>query len=165
MCFFSPCPFYLFIKNMFRKDYDRLRPLSYPGTDVILLVFSLNDEDSLRNITDKWYPEVIHYLPDATVLLVGNKSDLRTQDKHKDKAVRWFDATQVSKEIKAIKYVECSAKTQENLQSIFEFAIDHVIKQKTTKYNGRLSKPNKHNNQYSITNINEKFVVKRCEIL
>ena len=30
-----------------QDDYDRLRPLSYPGTDVFLLVFSIISQDAI----------------------------------------------------------------------------------------------------------------------
>ena len=36
-----------------QEDYDRLRPLSYPDTDVILICFSLVDKVSFANITEK----------------------------------------------------------------------------------------------------------------
>lgn len=42
-----------------QEDYDRLRPLSYPDTDVILMCFSVDSPDSLENIPEKWTPEVI----------------------------------------------------------------------------------------------------------
>jgi GTPase SAR1 family protein len=41
-----------------QEDYDRLRPLSYPNTDVILVCFSLNDVDTMINVAEKWAPEV-----------------------------------------------------------------------------------------------------------
>ncbi|KFO36007.1 Rho-related GTP-binding protein RhoB [Fukomys damarensis] len=40
-----------------QEDYDRLRPLSYPDTDVILMCFSVDSPDSLENIPEKWVPE------------------------------------------------------------------------------------------------------------
>ncbi len=40
------------------KDYDTLRPLSYPDTSVVLLCFSIDTPDSLQNIQEKWVPEV-----------------------------------------------------------------------------------------------------------
>lgn len=43
-----------------QEDYDRLRPLSYPDTDVILMCFSVDSPDSLENIPEKWTPEVSH---------------------------------------------------------------------------------------------------------
>jgi small GTP-binding protein len=41
-----------------QEDYDRLRPLSYPDTDVILLCFSIDSPVSLINVKEKWSPEV-----------------------------------------------------------------------------------------------------------
>lgn len=72
-----------------QEEYDRLRPLSYPETDVILICFAIDSHASLENVTDKvqrlwrstnmpqWYPEVRHFCPNTPVLLVGLKSDLR----------------------------------------------------------------------------------------
>ena len=60
-----------------QEDYDRLRPLSYPDTDVILICFSIDSPDLFRNITDKWVPEVNHHCPNVPIILVGNKMDLR----------------------------------------------------------------------------------------
>ncbi len=36
-----------------QEDFDRLRPLSYNDTDVILIVFACNHRPSLLNIQDK----------------------------------------------------------------------------------------------------------------
>ena len=35
-----------------QEDYDRLRPLSYPDTDVILMCFAIDSPDSLENIPE-----------------------------------------------------------------------------------------------------------------
>ena len=40
------------------EDYDRLRPLSYPLTNVFALMFALDSEESLDNISSKWIPEI-----------------------------------------------------------------------------------------------------------
>jgi len=55
-----------------QEDYDRLRPLSYPDADVILICFSIDSIDSLENVEEKWYPEVRTFCPNLPVLLVGN---------------------------------------------------------------------------------------------
>ena len=34
-----------------QEDYDRLRPLSYPDTDVILICYDISNQDSCDNIT------------------------------------------------------------------------------------------------------------------
>lgn len=36
-----------------QEEYDRLRPLSYPDTDVILLCFAIDEVASFHNIWDK----------------------------------------------------------------------------------------------------------------
>ena len=36
-----------------QEEYDRLRPLSYPESDVILIVFSIDFPSSLGNVQDK----------------------------------------------------------------------------------------------------------------
>lgn len=38
-----------------QEDYDRLRPLSYPDTDVILMCFSIDSPDSLgKALEESW---------------------------------------------------------------------------------------------------------------
>uniref|UniRef100_A0A8C0KMZ1 Ras homolog family member C n=1 Tax=Canis lupus dingo TaxID=286419 RepID=A0A8C0KMZ1_CANLU len=59
-----------------QEDYDRLRPLSYPDTDVILMCFSINSPDSLENIPEKWTPEVKHSCPNVPITVVGNRREL-----------------------------------------------------------------------------------------
>lgn len=36
-----------------QEDYDRLRPLSYPDTDVVLICFAIDSPDSLENVEEK----------------------------------------------------------------------------------------------------------------
>jgi Ras family protein A len=36
-----------------QEDYDRLRPLSDPDTNVILICFSIDDPDSLNSVREK----------------------------------------------------------------------------------------------------------------
>lgn len=38
-----------------QEDYDRLRPLSYPDTDVILMCFSIDSPDSLGETGSFYY--------------------------------------------------------------------------------------------------------------
>ncbi len=57
-----------------QEDYDRLRPLSYPQTDVFVLCFSVISPTSFTNITNKWMPEIRHHCPDKPIILCGKKS-------------------------------------------------------------------------------------------
>ena len=54
-----------------QEDYDRLRPLSYPQTDVFLICFSVVSPSSFENVTSKWCPEIKHHCADAPILLIG----------------------------------------------------------------------------------------------
>lgn len=40
-----------------QEDYDRLRPLSYPDTDVILMCFSVDSPDSLGTDSDLFFSQ------------------------------------------------------------------------------------------------------------
>lgn len=116
-----------------QEDYDRLRPLSYPQTDVFLICFSIVSPPSFDNVKAKWFPEIEHHAPNVPIILVGTKLDLR-EDNDTMKGLRakrmepvsYEQALLVSKEIRAHKYLECSALTQRNLKSVFDEAIRYV---------------------------------------
>ncbi|KAF7562522.1 hypothetical protein G7046_g1596 [Stylonectria norvegica] len=117
-----------------QEDYDRLRPLSYPQTDVFLICFSIVSPPSFDNVKAKWYPEIDHHAPNIPIILVGTKLDLRedaaTLESLRQKRmepVSYEQALVCAKEVKAYKYLECSALTQRNLKSVFDEAIRAVL--------------------------------------
>ena len=61
-----------------QEEYDRLRPLSYPQTDVFVLVFNIMSPVSFENVMNKWYPETKHHVPKAPRILVGTQADLES---------------------------------------------------------------------------------------
>nr|CAH7721830.1 unnamed protein product [Callosobruchus chinensis] len=108
------------------EDYDRLRPLSYPRTSVVIICFSIENPDSLHNTQEKWWPEIRHFLPGIPVILVGNKLDLRSDpdivDQLRKKGrhpVLEREALKVAKKINAIRYIECSAKYMVGVKDVF----------------------------------------------
>ncbi|KAI4342123.1 hypothetical protein MLD38_026780 [Melastoma candidum] len=115
-----------------QEDYNRLRPLSYPGADVFLLAFSLTSKASYENIAKKWIPELQHYAPGVPVILVGTKLDLR-EDKqfladHPDAVpITTAQGEELKKLISATAYIECSSKTQQNVKAVFDAAIKVVL--------------------------------------
>uniref|UniRef100_A0A915DH87 Uncharacterized protein n=1 Tax=Ditylenchus dipsaci TaxID=166011 RepID=A0A915DH87_9BILA len=120
-----------------QEDYDRLRPLSYPDTDVILMCFSIDSPDSLDNIPEKWTPEVRHFCPNVPIILVGNKKDLRNdpqtiRDLARNKQICFLHAF-FCKNIGAFAYLECSAKTKEGIREVFEKATQAALQQKKKK--------------------------------
>jgi Ras family protein A len=67
-----------------QEDYDRLRPLSYPDSHVILICFAVDSPDSLDNVQEKWISEVLHFCAGLPIILVGCKKDLRNDPKTVD---------------------------------------------------------------------------------
>lgn len=115
-----------------QEDYDRLRPLSYPGADIVLLCFSLVTESSFESVKEKWSPEVEHYVPDVPTILVGTKADLR-DSKTPDPSTGEFapvsdeQVNSLVKEINARAFIPVSAKTGTNLPKVFDQAVAIVL--------------------------------------
>ena len=110
-----------------QEEYDRLRPLSYPDVDILLVCFAVDNEVSLENVKDMWFPEVNHYCPGIPIILVGTKSDLLSDVNH-DAAIR------VAKEIGAIGLIFTSAKTMFNVRTVFNFALNHFQRNHSRNY-------------------------------
>lgn len=130
-----------------QDDYDRLRPLSYPDTDVFLICFSLVNPNSFSNVADKWYPEINHHAPGVPKILVGTKLDLRDNTMEMERlrtrkqspiTVQQGDA--MKKRIGGVIYMECSALTQAGLKDIFDEAIKVVLFPETKKKKNGKSK-------------------------
>ncbi|PNS15977.1 cell division control protein 42 [Sphaceloma murrayae] len=122
-----------------QEDYDRLRPLSYPQTDVFLVCFSVTSPASFENVREKWFPEVHHHCPGVPCLIVGTQTDLRDDTavreklaKQKMQPVRKEDGERMAKELGAVKYVECSALTQYKLKDVFDEAIVAALEPPST---------------------------------
>jgi small GTP-binding protein len=125
-----------------QEDYDRLRPLSYPQTDVFLVCFSIISPASFENVRSKWYPEIQHHCPGTPMILVGTKSDMRADNaavsQLASKGLKMIDkeqSLQMAKEVGAAEYHECSALTQEGLKNVFDRAI-HIGLNKPKKKSG-----------------------------
>ena len=109
---------------------DEYRLQTYPHTDVFLLCFSVESQQSFENVKSKWLPELTHHSPGVPIVLVGNKSDLQDDEQTRlrlegmdSSFVTKEKALQMATEVGAVQYVECSAKTQERVTDVFDEAI------------------------------------------
>ncbi|XP_033107281.1 ras-related C3 botulinum toxin substrate 1-like [Anneissia japonica] len=108
----------------------RLRPLSYPQTDIFLVCFSVVGQSSYANVQTIWHPELAHHAPGVPYVLVGTKVDLR-EDKEvinelNSKGKKVYskeDGETLANKIGAAKYMECSALTERGLKMVFEEAV------------------------------------------
>ncbi|XP_043912950.1 rho-related GTP-binding protein RhoG-like [Protopterus annectens] len=117
-----------------QEEYDRLRTLSYPQTNVFVICFSIGSPSSFANVRHKWHPEVCHHCPNIPILLVGTKKDLRsdpeTIKKLKEQGLSpttYQQGTSLAKQIGAVKYLECSALNQEGVRDVFVESVRAIL--------------------------------------
>jgi len=122
-----------------QEEYDRLRPLSYPNANVIIICFSVDNPASLLNVNERWISEVRHFCKELPILLVGMKKDLREDpktvealEKHLQKPISYNDGLATAKKINAYKYLECSAKTGDGVKDVFEHATRAALVKRST---------------------------------
>eukprot|EP00731_Ephydatia_muelleri_P028303 Em0019g1176a len=118
-----------------QSDYDKLRPLAYPKTDIFLLCFDLASSSSFESIKNKWHAELRHHCPNTPLVLVGTKLDLR--DDKSTVQITHVQGVQMQCDIKAATYVECSSLMQKNVEAVFEEAVRAAV------LNHRLTEQNK----------------------
>lgn len=109
-----------------QEEFDRLRLLAYPGTNVFLLCFCVVDRISFKNLAQKWLPEIKHHEPDGLIVLVGTKSHLRVE-KPQEEQVAQEEIDAYKEKIGAVAYVETSALQRQNVDLVFETAIQHFL--------------------------------------
>ncbi|KAF7341061.1 Cell division control protein 42 [Mycena sanguinolenta] len=126
------------------RENERLRPLSYPRTDVFIVCFSVGMPVSFHNVKHKWFPEAEHFCPGVPCVVAATQIDLRpTQNGLSSRTNRSFEVKlpwqkdelvqsgmittaegkKLADELNAAGYVECSAKTHEGVHAAFDAAI------------------------------------------
>ena len=120
-----------------QDGYERLRPLSYPQTDVFLFCFSLVDPGSYENICDDCFPDVRRHCPNTPIILVGTKVDLLEDEvtledlKQKNiSPITTAEGVKLATEINALTYMECSSLTGKGVNEVFEEAVIAVLDHK-----------------------------------
>jgi len=103
-----------------QEEYPRLRPLSYCRTDVILMCFSIGSPASLKNVLEKWTPEVKRFCYGVPIILVGTKMELRNDTEtitklssNNQEPVKTEEGHAMAQMISALTYsmIECNSKS------------------------------------------------------
>ena len=121
-----------------QEDYDRLRPLFYPDTDVLLVCFhfecNIFPRASFENVPEKWVPEITHYCPNTPFLLVGLKVDLKDDPgnikqfaKRGERPITTEEGQALAAKLGAAKYMECSSKAHKGVDEVFNEAIQVAL--------------------------------------
>jgi len=116
-----------------QEDYDALRSAWYRKKDGLLLLFALDDEQSLEALT-KFHSEIENFYSDFSdneyfpaVLLIGNKADLEHVPN------LWQKAEQKNKEWQTIGLLKTSAKTGLNVNEAFANLVRAVRRKRSVK--------------------------------
>lgn len=95
-----------------QEKYRSLIKKYYQGTDGIILVFDLTNENSFNKLKS-WINEISENTEKAQIILVGNKADLIERKVDEDKAETFAKQ-------RDMKYIETSAKEGTNILLLFE---------------------------------------------
>ena len=122
-----------------QSEYSRLRLLSYPGADMVLICYTITSKNSLDNVKSMWVPEIQHYCPNIRYILVGTKLDLRDDKKTIEQSTKYYrrgmvsyeQGKQMARELNAVDYLECSSHTGKGVKTVFEHAVRLVLSNST----------------------------------
>merc|ERR1712071_609582 len=91
--------------------------------------------------SEKWPPEVRHFCPGKPIILIGTKMDLRddpaTQEhlsQYGRKCVSFAEGEKLATRVGAHCYVECSALSGKNIETVFQAAVDAVRRKPANGY-------------------------------
>ncbi|MFW9923646.1 MAG: Rab family GTPase [Candidatus Thorarchaeota archaeon] len=105
-----------------QQRFDVFRTMFFRGAKAALLVFDLTRPATLTKLGD-WYEDLIKNAgKDVIPILVGNKNDLEDL-----RSVPKKDALAFAKKIKALAYIETSAKTGENVETSFQTITENLV--------------------------------------
>lgn len=114
-----------------QEDYKHVRSLSYPGTDVFLVCYSVISPSSYHNILTVWIPEIRQYVPDAMIVIVALKHDCYEDPKIMEllqsKGIQIVTPEQLTllvKQTGTFAGLPCSAMKGYNVQEVFHRVID-----------------------------------------
>ncbi len=122
-----------------QEEFDQIRQLAYPGANVILLCYAVDSETSLLNVVHTWSKEVRHFCPRVPIILVGCKCDLRSISRKANQQIQVdpVGVAEVQRQIGAIMHIECSAKTQSNVITVFHAAAEATLNALANQYGDR----------------------------
>ena len=110
------------------------------------MCFTVNEPSSFTNAKEQWYPELNHHCPGTPILLVGTKEDLRDDPEVVGRLttrglspITYRQGLECAKDIGAVKYMECSARTNKGVQEVFIEAVMAAlrIREMATRLNSR----------------------------
>jgi small GTP-binding protein len=94
-----------------------------------LYVFDLTRRETLLNMQERWQSQVLRVSPQCLTILIGNKADLK-----KKRALTKTQTKRVQEAMRAIDYIETSAKTGENVNEAFQTMTTRILNVTAKKF-------------------------------
>ena len=111
-----------------QEKFNALTQQYFRNADGILLVFDLTNKNSFEHIKDWCGKAKKNSDHKSKMLLVGNKRDLKDEKKISEKEINGLTHNG-----KKLKYIEASAKQDDNIWEIFETLINSIVGKKSNE--------------------------------
>ena len=108
------------------ERFKTLLPIYARGAFGGIFMYDISDKHSLLNLIEwilLFHNKVVEHKGQIPILIIGGKSDL-----YPDKKVNLEDAYILSESYDISGYIECSAKTGENVENVFQTLITEIMK-------------------------------------
>jgi small GTP-binding protein len=99
-----------------QEDYNRLRPLSYPDTNVFLVCFSVGSPEEQQQIKRRWAPEAKHFCPGVPLILVGIEPAERKVSL--DIASERRQGLDLAGKVGALTYIQCNPEANKGVEDV-----------------------------------------------
>jgi small GTP-binding protein len=96
-----------------QEKFRTLMSSYYRRANGVIIVYDITKKTSFANV-QSWYTEAQKNIPDATIMLIGNKNDLEMK-----RDVQKNDGKDFA-EINGMSFYETSARTNDNINASFE---------------------------------------------
>ncbi|KAG7283834.1 hypothetical protein CRUP_034021 [Coryphaenoides rupestris] len=111
-------------------EEQRVELSLWDTSDAVLLCFDISRPDTVDSGLKKWKTEILDFCPSTRILLIGCKTDLRTDvctlmelSNQKQTPITHEQGSAMAKQLGAEAYLECSAFTSEkSIHSVFRTA-------------------------------------------
>jgi small GTP-binding protein len=88
--------------------------------------FDVTSPVSLKNVEQKWIPEITRHCPQVPFVLVGTKIDLR-KSKDTETCISTEEGIATAQRLKAKLYVECSALEGTGVTDVFVNSVQTIF--------------------------------------
>ncbi|KAH0786928.1 ras-related protein Rab-13 [Histomonas meleagridis] len=103
-----------------QESFKNITTSYYRNSSGLIIVYDITDHESFKKISD-WVEEVRQFVPNAPLILVGNKCDMEEK-----RQVFPDEGRELAKNLK-MEFIETSAKTAYNIEEAFKVIAKQLI--------------------------------------